>query len=68
MIDGCTTRGGAAEFFHDVFLFGDEGIPLQGNQVINRFTNFRDDQLLIWLTHHQNRRYCRHRAARRWYR
>jgi capsular polysaccharide biosynthesis protein len=55
ILDGCTSRSGAADFFHNVFLFGDEGIPLQENLVINRFTNFGNDQLLIWLMHHQNR-------------
>jgi len=46
---------GGEQFFRDVFLFGEEGIPLQGNRVINRFVNFRDDQVLIWLMHHENR-------------
>lgn len=42
-------------FLKDVFLFGPEGIPLQGKCVVNRFANFADDQLLIWLLHHENR-------------
>jgi capsular polysaccharide biosynthesis protein len=40
--------------FRDVFLYGEEGIPLQGAQVVNRFVNFGNDQLLIWLMHHNN--------------
>jgi hypothetical protein len=59
VIDGRHNRNAAGAFFRQVFLFGDEGIPLQGNQVINRFTNFSDDQLLIWLMHHQNRELTR---------
>ncbi|OGU10232.1 MAG: hypothetical protein A2075_21505 [Geobacteraceae bacterium GWC2_58_44] len=57
IIDGC--RVSEPGYFSGVFLFGDEGIPLQGNRVINRFTNFPDDQLLIWLMHHQNRELTR---------
>lgn len=52
--DGCRW-GEDPRFFRDVFLLGEEGIPLQQNRVINRFVNFPDDQLLIWLMHHQNR-------------
>jgi capsular polysaccharide biosynthesis protein len=54
VINGCELEDTPC-YFHDVFLFGEEGIPLQGNRVVNRFTNFNDDQLLIWLMHHQNR-------------
>lgn len=54
VINGSRWSGGP-QVFRDVFLFGEEGIPLQGNAVINRFTNFQDDQLLIWLMHHENR-------------
>ena len=54
VIDGCRWSG-KPRLFRKVFLFGEEGIPLQGNKVINRFTNFPDDQLLIWLMHHENR-------------
>jgi capsular polysaccharide biosynthesis protein len=45
--------------FQGVFLYGEEGIPMQANRVINRFTNFKDDQLLIWLMHHENRELVR---------
>jgi hypothetical protein len=55
VINGCAFNDRTPSYFHDVFLFGEEGIPLQGNLVVNRFTNFCDDQLLIWLLHHQNR-------------
>lgn len=53
--DGCGGSRSGHIFFKDVFLFGEEGIPLQGNRVINRFINFPNDQLLIWLMAHQNR-------------
>ena len=55
VIDGCTSRDTPPGYFRGVFLFGEDGIPLQGNRVINRFTNFPNDQLLIWLMLHQNR-------------
>ncbi|MBU5611472.1 glycosyltransferase family 61 protein [Geomonas azotofigens] len=54
VFNGCSIPQGPL-LFKDVFLFGEEGIPLQGNRVINRFLNFADDQLLIWLLHHENR-------------
>lgn len=53
--DGCRFSDPAPRFFRGVFLFGEEGIPLQGKNVINRFCNFPNDQLLIWLMYHQNR-------------
>lgn len=53
VIDGCTGFDSSPRFFREVFLFGEEGIPIQGNRVINRFTNFKNDQLLIWLMHHE---------------
>jgi len=55
VIDGCTSSDNSPRYFRDVFLLGEEGIPLQGNRVISRFTNFKNDQLLIWLMHHQNK-------------
>ena len=55
IVDGCGFSQDSPVFFRDVFLYGDEGIPVQANRVINRFVNFKDDQLLIWLMHHQNR-------------
>jgi capsular polysaccharide biosynthesis protein len=55
VIDGCRQGDPTPRLFSDVFLFGDEGIPLQGSAVINRFVNFPDDQLLIWLMQHKNR-------------
>jgi capsular polysaccharide biosynthesis protein len=54
VIDGCSSGDGAPRYFPEVFLFGEDGIPLQGNKVINRFANFPNDQLLIWLLLHQN--------------
>jgi capsular polysaccharide biosynthesis protein len=59
VIDGCSSSDSSPKYFRETFLFGDEGIPLQGNRVINRFINFVDDQLLIWLMHHQNRELTR---------
>jgi capsular polysaccharide biosynthesis protein len=59
VIDGCRFGGPAPRLFREVFLYGDEGIPLQGNTVINRFVNFPDDQLLIWLMQHENRELTR---------
>jgi len=53
VLNGHTLK--SPSYFPDVFLFGDEGIPLQGNRIINRFVNFKDDQLLTWLMQHENR-------------
>lgn len=55
VFDGCAGSQDGPVFFKDVFLFGEEGIPLQGNRVINRFVNFPNDQLLVWLMEHENR-------------
>lgn len=55
VVDGCRWSGEKTLLLRDVFLFGEEGIPLTGNSVINRFVNFKDDQLLIWLLHHENK-------------
>lgn len=55
VIDGRNPGQESPMLLRDVFLFGEEGIPLQGNRVINRFVNFPNDQLLIWLMHHKNR-------------
>jgi len=59
IVDGCNVNQDGPSFYRDVFLFGEEGIPLQANRVINRFVNFPDDQLLIWLLHHENRELVR---------
>jgi len=55
VIDGCRFDDQTPRIFPGVFLLGEEGIPLQGHRVVNRFTNFPDDQLLIWLMQHENR-------------
>ena len=55
VMNGCACSQQGPTLFRDVFLFGEEGIPLQGNRVINRFVNFKNDQLLIWLMRHENR-------------
>lgn len=55
VMEGCKLCQNGPQLFRDVFLFGEEGIPLQGNRVVNRFVNFPNDQLLIWLMHHQTR-------------
>ena len=55
VMNGCASSQQGPTLFRDVFLFGEEGIPLQGNRVINRFVNFKDDQILIWLMRHENR-------------
>lgn len=55
VMNGCVCSRPGDMLFRDVFLFGEEGIPLQGNRVINRFVNFKNDQLLIWLMRHENR-------------
>ena len=59
IVDGCKGSQDGPSFYRDVFLFGDEGIPLQANRVVNRFVNFPDDQLLIWLMHHENKELVR---------
>lgn len=56
VFNGCAGSHDGPSLFKDVFLFGEEGIPLQGNRVINRFVNYKSDQVLIWLMQHQNRR------------
>jgi len=53
IIDGCQLGQDSPRLFPGVFLHGKEGISLQGDTIINRFSNFPDDLLLGWLTRHQ---------------
>ncbi|GFO68527.1 hypothetical protein GMLC_21060 [Geomonas limicola] len=54
VIDAHSQNADDARYFRDVFLYGREGIPLQGERIINRFTNFPDEQLRLWLSGHQS--------------
>ncbi|QXE90373.1 glycosyltransferase family 61 protein [Geomonas subterranea] len=56
VFNGCAGSPSGPSLFRDAFLFGEEGIPLQGNRIINRFVNYPNDQILIWLMQHQNRK------------